>query len=100
MALELQASTTSKHFNDNALSVADRAFQLLVTGPSPLSVDGRSIGHGVPRRLIDLGELKALLLTPQAGDELKDAVWAHLVRRSRCDGPTWVIGCVGVAMPG
>jgi hypothetical protein len=67
MALELQDSTTSKPFNDNALSVASRAFQLLVTGPSPLSVDGRSIGHGAPARLIDLGELKALLLGPQAG---------------------------------
>ncbi|WP_336213592.1 hypothetical protein [Nonomuraea sp. LPB2021202275-12-8] len=100
MALELQDSTTSKRFNDNALSVADRAFRLLVTGPSPLSVDGRSIGHGVPSRLIDLGELKALLLGPQASDELKDAVWAHLVRRSRCDGRAWVIGCVGMAMPG
>jgi hypothetical protein len=51
-------------------------------------------------RRIDLGELKKLLLGPQAGDELKDAVWAHLVRRSRCDGSAWVIGCVGVAMPG
>ncbi|WP_143044115.1 hypothetical protein [Nonomuraea jiangxiensis] len=82
------------------MSVADRAFTLLVTGPSPLSVDGRSIGHGTPQRPIDLGELKELLLTPQASDELKDAVWAHLVRRSRSDGPAWVIGCVGMAMPG
>lgn len=100
MAIDLQDSTTTTSFSDNALSAADRAFKLLVTGPSPLSVEGHSIGHGVPQRTIDLGELKALLLGPQAGDELKDAVWAHLVRRSRCDGPAWVIGCVGVAMPG
>ncbi len=100
MALELQDCTASKHFNDNALSVADRSFQLLIAGPSPLSVDGRSIGDGAPMRRIDLGELKTLLLAPQASDELKDAVWAHLVRRSRSDGPVWVIGCVGVAMPG
>ncbi|GAA3714419.1 hypothetical protein GCM10022224_095110 [Nonomuraea antimicrobica] len=100
MAIDLQDSTTSKTFNQNALSAADSAFRLLIAGPRPLSVDGRSIGHGVPQRPIDLGELKELLLTPQAGDELKDAVWAHLVRRSRRDGPAWVIGCVGVAMPG
>ncbi|MCG5220584.1 hypothetical protein [Streptosporangium sp. KLBMP 9127] len=100
MALSLQDNATSKSFNDNALSAADRTFQLLITGPSPLSVDGRLIGHGAPMRSIDLGELKALLLAPHADDELKDAVWAHLVRRSRCDGPAWVIGCVGVAMPG
>ncbi|MGW4799185.1 hypothetical protein ACWEPC_42885 [Nonomuraea sp. NPDC004297] len=100
MAFKLQDNTTSKNFHENALSVADRAFKLLITGPHPLSVDGRSIGHGMPQRPIDLGELKTLLLTPQAGDELKDAVWAHLVRRSRCDGPAWVVGCAGVAMPG
>lgn len=100
MAINLQDSTTSKNFNQNALSAADRAFQLLIAGPSPLSVDGGLIGGSVPQRPIDLGELKALLLGPQADDELKDAVWAHLVRRSRCDGPAWVIGCVGVAMPG
>ncbi|MGW5681358.1 hypothetical protein [Nonomuraea sp. NPDC003754] len=38
--------------------------------------------------------------TPPADDELKDAVWAYLMRRSQWDGPAWVIGCVGVAMPG
>ncbi|MEV4477033.1 hypothetical protein [Nonomuraea sp. NPDC049504] len=98
MAIDLQDTTTS--FSENALSAADRSFKLLITGPSPLSVEGHSIGHGVPQRPIDLGELKTLLLAPHATDELKDTVWAHLVRRSRCDGPAWVIGCVGVAMPG
>ncbi|MFF0771872.1 hypothetical protein ACFYUK_23510 [Nonomuraea wenchangensis] len=101
MASNLQGnSTTSTSFNENALNAADKAFKLLTTGPEPLSVDGCLIGHGVPQRSIELGELKALLLAPGAEDELKDAVWAHLVRRSRCDDPAWVIGCVGVAMPG
>ncbi|NRQ30658.1 sigma-70 family RNA polymerase sigma factor [Nonomuraea sp. NN258] len=100
MGLDLPDSTTSKNFTENALSAADRAFRLLVVGPSPLSVDGRFIGHGVPQRAIALDELKEMLLAPQAGDELKDDVWAHLIRRSRCDGPAWVIACVGMAMPG
>ncbi|MCK2214022.1 hypothetical protein MF672_009505 [Actinomadura sp. ATCC 31491] len=100
MTVDLQDTTASKSFSQNALSAADRAFRFLVTDPNPLSVDGRSIGRGLPRRPIHLGELKNLLLTPQADDELKDAVWAHLVRRSRSDGPAWVIGCVGMAMPG
>ncbi|MEO3798333.1 hypothetical protein ABGB14_49765 [Nonomuraea sp. B10E15] len=100
MAIDLQDSTTTKYYNENAMSAAEKAFTLLITGPRPLSLEGHSIGHGMPQRLLDLGELKDLLLTPQASDELKDAVWAHLVRRSRSDGPAWVIGCVGVAMPG
>ncbi|MFI6300164.1 hypothetical protein ACIBEJ_51840 [Nonomuraea sp. NPDC050790] len=70
MTIDLQDSTASTNFSQNALSAANRAFQLLITGPSPLSVDGHSIAHGVPSRPIDLGELKELLLTPQAGDEL------------------------------
>ncbi|MEO3807186.1 hypothetical protein [Nonomuraea sp. B1E8] len=100
MAIDLQDSTASKTFHRNALNAADRAFQLLIIGPNPLSIDGRSIGRGAPQRPIDLGEVKALVLSPKADDDLKDTVWAHLVRRSRCDGPAWVIGCVGVAMPG
>lgn len=100
MTISPQSGTTTTSFSENALSAADRAFRLLTFGPSPLSVKGQSIGHGAPQRSFDLGELRALLLAPQVSDELKDAVWAHLVRRSRCDGPAWVIGCVGVAMPG
>lgn len=84
----------------NALSVAQEQFRLLVTGPDPLSIDGTEIGHGLPARLIDLAEVMALLLDPRAGDAMKDAIWAHLVRRARVDGASWVIGCVGVAMPG
>ncbi|TDC00698.1 sigma-70 family RNA polymerase sigma factor [Nonomuraea longispora] len=100
MATDLQDSTAATNSNLNALNAADKAFRFLITGPNPLSVDGRFIGHELPQHPIGLGELKALLLSPQADDELKDAVWAHLVRRSRSDGPAWVIACVGVAMPG
>ncbi|RBQ20571.1 hypothetical protein DP939_05610 [Spongiactinospora rosea] len=100
MVLDLHDHAPSTYFNANALSAAERAFRLLITGPSPLSVDGHAIGHGAPQRRIDLGELKALLLSPQAGDAFKDAAWAHLVWQARSDGPAWVIGCVGVAMPG
>lgn len=84
----------------NALSVAQEQFRQLVTRPDPLSIDGTEIGHSLPARLIDLEEVKALLLDPHAHDAMKDAVWAYLVRRARVDGSSWVIGCVGVAMPG
>lgn len=100
MALNPQDIATSNSIEDNALSAADRTFRLLVTGPNPLAIDGRTLGHDAPQRLLDLCELKDLLLAPQASDELKDAAWAQLVRRSRSDGPAWVIGCVGMAMPG
>ncbi|WP_084965376.1 hypothetical protein [Thermoactinospora rubra] len=84
----------------NALSAAEASFRLLTTGPHPLAVDGRLIGRGLPARLVDLAELRRLLLAPAATDTLKDAAWAELVRRAHTGDPAWVVGCVGVAMPG
>lgn len=48
-------------FAGNTLAVAERAFRLLITGPAPPAVNGKTIGHGLPPRPIDLGELKELL---------------------------------------
>jgi hypothetical protein len=91
---------TAPVFDGNALSVAEKTFRLLITGPSPLAIDGEAIGHGLPARPVDLGELKERLLGRDASDAFKDAAWAELVFRARTDGPAWVIGCMGVAMPG
>lgn len=84
----------------NALAVAERSFQLLTTGPKPLGLDGRTIGHGLPGRLVSLAELRTLLLERSSTDDLKDAAWRELVQRARSGDPAWVVGCVGVAMPG
>ncbi|WP_344586521.1 hypothetical protein [Actinomadura vinacea] len=78
--------------------MAERTFQLLIAGP--LALDGRKVGHGLPARAVGLGELREALLKPAATEALKDAVWAELVSRARTKDPAWVIGCVGVAMPG
>ena len=82
------------------LSSADAAFRLLTQGPKPLSVDGQLIGGTLPPRSIPLDELKRLLLRPVTGAATRDAAWKVLVTRSRRDGPSWVIGTVGVALPG
>jgi hypothetical protein len=37
----------------------ETAFGLLTSGPDPLSLDGRLVGHGLPPRLIPLDELSA-----------------------------------------
>ena len=86
--------------SSNALSVAERSFLLLTTGPSPLAIDGRTIGNGLPARPVDLRELRTLLLERAASDDLKDAAWRELLRRARTGDPAWIVGCVGVAMPG
>ena len=94
------ARATAGERSGNALTVAERSFQLLTTGPSPLAVDGKAIGHGLPARAVPLGELRELLLKRTASDDLKDAAWRELVRQARAGDPAWVVGCVGVAMPG
>jgi hypothetical protein len=82
------------------LDTADAAFRLLTRGPRPLAVDGRRVGHGLPRRPIRLDELKRLLLWASTPRPARDAAWTVLVRRARAGDPAWLVGAVGVAMPG
>jgi hypothetical protein len=80
------------------LDVARTAFEWLVTGPHPVSVDGRQF-RGMPARQVPLDELRDRLLRRSCPQRVRDAVWAHLVSRSRAEGATWTVGCVGVALP-
>ena len=58
------------------------------------------IGQGLPQQPIDLSTLRDLLLERSASSDLKDQVWCELIRRARTGEPSWVVGCVGMAMPG
>ncbi|MHB8449074.1 MAG: hypothetical protein ACYDAQ_01165 [Mycobacteriales bacterium] len=94
------APESDEGYEPSPLDVADAAFTALVSGPEPLSLDGRAVGHGLPRRAIPLAELKAILLHPATSYPAREAVWAELVRRSRSDEPAWMLGAAGVALPG
>jgi uncharacterized protein YciI len=48
---EERLGPTADHDPD-ALDVLDSSFRLLVSGPSPLAIDGAALGHGLPARLI------------------------------------------------
>src|SRR6266496_4223070 len=99
------------------LDAIEIRFRLAGAGPSPLSVDGRRLGHGLPRRRIPLPELASILMHPSTSYTASDEAWRLLVtrarglrertQRSRSGGllrphgePKWVVGAVGVAMPG
>lgn len=82
----------------NSLDVARDTFTWLVTGPAPLSIDGRRF-PGLPHRSVALDELRDRLLAHRCPQSTRDAVWAHLVRRSRSRGASWTVGAVGVALP-
>lgn len=82
------------------LDSLDGTLRLLCTGPQPLAVDGRSLGHGLPPRMIALHELAALLMHPATSFQARDAAWRLLVHLARKHGGRWTVGAVGVALPG
>jgi hypothetical protein len=82
----------------SVFDTARTAFDWLVTGPHPVALDGRRIA-GLPARLMPLDELGSLLLNKGTPQPLRDAVWAALVTRSRTEGGTWTVACVGLALP-
>ncbi len=107
------------------LDAVHATFGWLVSGPAPLSVDGATF-DGFPARPVALNEVRERLLRRSCPQSVRDAVWAHLVARTRVDlghdhenGPaagrratagggrgareveaaTWTVGCAGVALP-
>lgn len=80
------------------LDAARTAFEWLVTGPEPVLVEGR-LFPGFPARRVPLNEVRDRLLWRRCPQVTRDAVWAHLVVRSRTEGAIWTVGCVGVALP-
>lgn len=61
------------------------AFDWLVSGPAPVAVDGAEFA-GLPARAVALDEVRARLLDRSCPQQVRDAVWAHLVARTRADG--------------
>jgi hypothetical protein len=82
----------------NSLDIARDTFTWLVTGPHPVSLNGR-LFQGLPDRHIPLDEVRDRLLARRCPQATRDAVWAHLVLRSRTEGATWTVAAVGVALP-
>ncbi|GAB1512498.1 hypothetical protein JCM33774_45400 [Actinophytocola sp. KF-1] len=82
----------------NALDIARDTFTWLVTGPHPVSLNGRHF-EGLPNRQIPLDEVRDRLLARRCPQATRDAVWAHLVLRARTEGATWTVAAVGVALP-
>ncbi|MFI7335233.1 hypothetical protein [Micromonospora aurantiaca (nom. illeg.)] len=86
---------------DSPLDAADVAFALLTSDPEPLSIncDAFSPDVGLPAGVMTLPAVRDWLLAHPRAFLARDAVWAEVIRRARLDGPQWVIGAVGMAMP-
>ena len=93
-----QQTSTSDTIDTLPLDIARDTFSWLVSGPHPLALDGRCF-PGLPRRLVPLDELRDRLLQRRCPRRTRDAVWTYLVGRSRAEGATWTVACVGMALP-
>lgn len=82
----------------NSLDIARDAFTWLVTGPDPISLDGR-LFPGLPPRRLPLDDVRDHLMARRCTQATRDAVWAHLVLRSRTEGAKWTVAATGVALP-
>lgn len=68
------------------------------SGPHPVQVDGMQIAD-LPNRPVGLLELRRRLLARSCSLATRDAVWAHVVCRSRAEGPVWQAACLGLGLP-
>jgi hypothetical protein len=82
------------------LDVLDRSFRLLVCEPAPLALDGHTVGHGLPARMIPLDVVRSLLLHPSVGFDTRDAALTWLVQQAQAEGGAWLVGLAGVLLPG
>jgi hypothetical protein len=80
------------------LDTLETTFRLLATGPQPLALEGHAVG--LQRASIGLWELRPILFHPATGIGVQRAVLVELVGRARRCRGAWMIGLVGVLLPG
>lgn len=81
------------------LDVVDEQFRMLSQQPDQVMVDGASLHPCLPQRPIALEELRRSLVD-NPDQQLKDKVWAHLVRLTRLQEDPWTIVAIGMMIPG
>jgi hypothetical protein len=80
------------------LDTVETTFRLLATGPQPLALNGHTIG--LRRDAIGLWDLQGLLFHPATDVGVQRAALVELVGRARRQRGAWMIGLVGVLLPG
>ncbi|MEU8076012.1 hypothetical protein AB0B31_11220 [Catellatospora citrea] len=94
--------TRTRPWPTSALDAAQRAFDLLVRPPAPLSLDCRDFAPelGLPAAMLPLDQLHQILLNRRTSFAARDAVWHRICLAARQWGPQWVVAAAGLALPG
>jgi hypothetical protein len=80
------------------LETTETTFRLLATGPQPLALNGHTIG--LRRNSIGLWDLRGLLFHPATDVGVQRAALVELVGQARRHRGAWLVGLVGVLLPG
>jgi hypothetical protein len=81
----------------SCLDLTEEHFQLL--SRRPLTVDGQALPHGLPPG-VTLIDLRVILLKRRLANQVKDAVWSHLVHMARTAPDPWLMAAAGMMLPG
>jgi hypothetical protein len=76
----------------------ETTFRLLATGPQPLALNGHALD--LRKDFIGLWDLRSLLFHPATGVGVQRAALVELVGRARRHRGAWMIGLVGILLPG
>lgn len=88
----------STGYGPRPLDMVRTAFDHMARGPHPVWIDGATIA-GLPDQWLRIDEVRRLMLSGRATPSTGDAVWAHLVERSRAGGDAATLACLGMALP-
>ena len=80
------------------LETVETTFRLLATGPQQLALNGHTIG--LRRNSIGLWDLRGFLFHPATDVGIQRAALVELVGQARRHRGAWMIGLVGVLLPG
>jgi hypothetical protein len=81
-------------------TVLEETFRLQSAEPHPLVVDGRQLGHGVPRRQVPIVDLRWIVTRPTASSDLHDRVIKVVPGRIRQHRAAWVAVLGGLVLRG
>src|SRR6266540_5412164 len=86
------------HSSPSPLDILETTFRLLATGPHPLALDRSAVG--LRAGPIGLRDLRAMVFHSATSASVQRAVLVELVGRARRHRGAWVVGLVGVLLPG
>lgn len=90
--------TLRSHMSD--IDRIDTEFCVLAGSAHRLRLDAGEIGLGTPGTLLDVADLRPLLICSSTPAWVRDAVWSRMVVRAQVERDRWVIGAAWMLLPG